>query len=129
MKSQQRADGPVRWEWTPEWMQGADEGDVEQALDRMPLSEGQLSLLRALYEAGEAGLWMDELAAATARSPRQVVGVLGGLGNRVNRTAGYPRRRGPGISLLIHWRCVGREWHYRLLPMTRRVLERLGHVG
>ena len=120
--------GRVRWAWSPADNAGAVEADVERVLDRIPLSPGQLTLLRALYEAGEDGLWMSELAAATARSPRQVVGLLGGLGNRVMRTPGYPMEHHRGIGLLIDWRCVGREWHYRLLPMTRRVLERLGLV-
>ena len=128
MRAQRPAGGRVRWAWSPADNAGAVEADVERVLDRIPLSEGQLALLRALYQAGEEGLWMDELAAATGRSPRQVVGVLGALGNRTMRTPGYPMEHHRGIGLLIDWRCVGREWHYRLLPMTRRALERLGVV-
>jgi hypothetical protein len=114
--------------WSPADNEGAVEADVEHVLDRRPLGEGQLAVLRALYEAGEDGLWMRELALTTGRTPHQVVGVLGALGNRTKRTPGFPMEHNRGIGLLIDWRCAGARWHYRLLPMTCRIMERLGLV-
>jgi hypothetical protein len=102
--------------------------DVKHILDRRPLGEGQLAVLRAHYETDDDGLWIIELALPTGRTPRQVVGVLETLGDRTKRTPGFPTEHGRGIGLLIDWRGAGERWQYRLLPMTRSDRERRGLV-
>lgn len=96
---------------------------IHRVLTRLPLPEGPRLLIRALWDAGEAGLSFAELATAASRTKRQLAGVTGALGKRITGTEGVAAAHpGVGIGLLFGiWREHG-EWWYRLRPTFRQAL-------
>lgn len=89
-------------------------------LMRLPIPPGQLTLFKALYEAGDRGLMRGELAEQMRWGDNQSLkGVLGALGRRINGTKGLDEDR-PGITffLVVERRPGGS--HYTMSPRLRR---------
>lgn len=103
-----------------------DRSTINRIITRRPIPPGQITIYRALYNAGEAGLWDSELRKEIrgGENARRLPGILGALGNRIKHS--LPDEQGKeGIYNLID--CTEREgrWHYRLLPETRQALEEI----
>lgn len=63
--------------------------EIQNILIRKPIPRGQISLLKALYEAGPAGLPKEKLAELTRNGDlKSLIGVIGALGKRVNHSWG-----------------------------------------
>lgn len=99
---------------------------VRRMLRRRRVPDGQRALYRALYDAGDKWMTLSELADAMDRSPAQLAGVLGALGNRINQTEGLEDQG--ATSAVLGFRKVGSEWYYRMRPVLREALELEGIV-
>jgi hypothetical protein len=99
---------------------------VRKMLTRIPIPDGQIALYEALYAAGDAGMTQEELVAATGRSARELSGVLGALGHRINNTEGLKDRGATGV-VLVWQRRGGSSW-YRMRSVLRKALEAEGLV-
>jgi hypothetical protein len=64
---------------------------------------------------------MAQIAEATARTARELSGVLGGLGNRINRTPGSEDQDATAAGL--GFRRIGNQWWYSMRPVLREALE------
>lgn len=101
----------------------ANEDLIRHVLKRISLPLGQQDLFKALYSAGDSGLKKNELAVQTHRTDKEVNGVLGALGRRVNSSAPELENAKLGIELLLDIeRTTDGEWLYRLRPEFRKVL-------
>lgn len=99
---------------------------IRHVLKRKSLPLGQQNLFKALYFAGVAGLKKTELAIKTQRTDREINGVLGALGRRINSSAPELARTKLGIGLLLDIeQTTDGEWLYRLQPAFREVLDDL----
>ena len=96
---------------------------IKRVLSRLPPSNGQRAVYRALYQAGDAGLTWPQLYEGTGRTNREMMGTLGTLGRRINETDGAERFGWPGIGLLLDIRRVDGDLCYRLQPFFRRALD------
>ena len=101
--------------------------DYHRLLTRIPVPRGQQQLYKALYDAGDKGLTHDELVEIMGRRDRRdLAGVLGALGRRVNGTPGYGQRQKPAGYMILSWdRMEDGQWRIRLLSGMRDALERL----
>ncbi len=109
-----------------------DERDLMvRVLTRIPVPNGQRALFKALYEAGDSGLTPDQLCQVMGRKRSELTGVLGALGNRVERTPGKPRDRGIGILLFLEIAQRDGQWRYWLQPAFRALLQgdEVAHLG
>jgi hypothetical protein len=98
--------------------------DIVRVLHRLPIPENHRRLFNALYEAGEPGLTRTALRAALDVNEGELNGILGALGRRINGTQGLHFNKGQGLSLALFldtWK--DSEWHYRLKPEVRQVLQ------
>lgn len=59
---------------------------MKRFLTRLEIPAGQRNVFRALYAAGDTGLFPDKLCAAIACTPKELWGILGALGHRIQRT-------------------------------------------
>ena len=98
---------------------------VRKMLTRIPIADGQMALYKALYAAGDAGMTQEQLSAATGRSARELSGVMGALGRRINNTEGL---EGLGTGAVLDCRWGGSGWWYQMLPLLREALEAEGLV-
>ena len=98
--------------------------DIRLIVTRTPIPPGQITLYKALNEAGYRWVSKSELA-TTMRwgDDKSLDGVLGALGNRANQTEGTATE--PGIDLLIEKKIINDELHYRILPEFRTVIKSL----
>ena len=97
--------------------------DCLRVLTRRAVPEGQRQLLHALVEAGPPGLTGEELVVAMARRDMpDLSGVLGALGNRINRTPGYGESQTPGIDMLLDVTQVEEGSQYSLKPIMLEAL-------
>ncbi|MHB0857677.1 MAG: hypothetical protein ACYC5M_08915 [Anaerolineae bacterium] len=114
-------------------------GDIQpflrMVLHRRELSDNPKALLKALGDAGNGWLSSEQLASQIGLTRRKLAGVLGALGRRIINTPGYddafavlPNNHG-GITLLLEFRTEGNEYHYRLWPHTRSLLEEMKIIG
>jgi hypothetical protein len=105
----------------PDTASQKDEGELaRRAIARRFIPLGQVQLYNALYGAADEGLAPSELREAMSR--KNLGGLLGALGNRVNGTPGL-RERKPGAEFLIGWdRDDGR---YYLQERAREAIESL----
>lgn len=101
--------------------------DVEKIrfiIARKSIPPGQITLYKALYEAGEQGLLKAELAKIIRDGDEDsLAGLLGGLGTRVNMTEGY--KKGPGIGMLLEYERINGEWRYWMRPELRAAIDSL----
>ena len=80
--------------------------NIRVALTRKPITRGQITLLKALYEAGTKGLSKSELAKEIRWSDEGgLTGVIGALGKRVNKTWQYEIVK-PGVKLLLKKKAI-----------------------
>ncbi len=99
--------------------------DILRVITRKSVSPGQITLYKALYEAGDQGLSKSELAAKVREKDEvSLTGVLGALGNRVNQTDGL-KTQTKGVALLIEKDKVKGELHYRMRSELRKAIEAL----
>lgn len=96
--------------------------DIKRMLTRLPIPNGQLQLYKALHTAGNTGLTNIELGRIMELTRLQIAGVLGALGNRINGTEGLQNKGGVSIVFEIS-RLNNGDWHYKLRPIMRRILE------
>ena len=96
---------------------------IRRVFTRIPVPDGPRMLFRALWDAGEEGLSLGELATTMHRTRHELAGVLGALGKRINRTEGVAATHpGAGIGLFLEWWRERGEWCYRLRPTFRQAL-------
>lgn len=96
-----------------------------ELLTRIDVPPGQQQLYRALLKAGDRGLETDELIQEMGRRDADDLhGVLGALGNRLNRTPGFDGEPGIGAILDVSEGERG-GWRYRLKPVMEDALQRL----
>lgn len=99
--------------------------DFHLLLNRISVPWGQKQLYSALYHRPD-GLTADELVEVMPRKDRQdLSGVLGALGNRINRTPGYCQKHTPGIALVFDINWKGDQYHYCLRSAIREVLDEM----
>ena len=78
------------------------EEDYYRLLTGKPVPNGQKDLYQALILAGDEGRTRDELVAEMGRRDRKDLGgVFGALGTRVNYTPGYGKKYKPGTSMVL----------------------------
>ena len=106
------------------------EEDYLRLLTRIPVPRGQKQLYKALYDAGDNGLTHDELVEVmNRRDRRDIAGVLGALGRRVNGTPGYGEENQPASNMVIEWEELeDGQWRLRLRPEMRTALEALDAI-
>jgi hypothetical protein len=98
---------------------------INTVITRRPLTENQLRLFKALYEAGDSWVSKSELANRMhVNDESSVTGILGALGNRINQTEGVAPPF-DGIGLLMTWETFHDELRYRMLPELRSVIDSL----
>ena len=98
--------------------------DCLELLTRIPVPRGQVQLYQALLSAGSKGATTQELVSAMGRrDEKDLTGVLGALGNRINRTPGYGATQRPGILMILQIEEAEGGWLYRLKPVMREALE------
>ncbi len=94
-----------------------------RALRRLPLSEAQKSLLKALKSAHPGWLLSSDLQIALNCSPTSLGGVLGGLGRRISATKGH---RADYNLWDWKWDDDEGQYAYRLPEAVLSALERAG---
>jgi hypothetical protein len=100
--------------------------DYTAVVLRIPVPWGQATLFSALFEAGDAGRTRRELIQVMGRKDlRDLGGVIGALGNRVNRTPGYGAQFKPGTEMLFRYRWQSGDLNLALRPAFREVLTEL----
>ncbi len=99
---------------------------IWHVLTRIPIPGGQQKVYRALYDAHDQGLTAIELAQHIGRDVKELSGVLGALGTRINQTEGSGLAVKPGIALVFGMqKLANNQWQYRMLPELRAALEKL----
>jgi len=96
---------------------------VRRVLKRGLMPQGQQALLKALYEADNAGLTTTELTALLGRNEQQLNRLLARVARRIRRTPNARVLQRPGITLLFDITPVEGEWRYKLRPVTRKALD------
>lgn len=100
----------------------ASADDLRLILERIDVPWGQRQLYSALYHYPD-GLTADELVRIMPRKDRKdLAGVLGAFGRRINGTPGYGRKHKPGIEIVLEVRWHGDQYHYQLRPAMRTLL-------
>jgi hypothetical protein len=97
---------------------------ILRVLNRTFIPRGQLLLYKALYVAEDGDVSQAELHQKLGVKGRQMSGVLGGLGNRINQTDGL-RDTKPGMELLVRWRSAEGLYWYAMQPQLRSVINGL----
>jgi hypothetical protein len=99
---------------------------IKQAITRIPISPGQLSLYKVLYEAGKNALSTSKLAKRMRWGDKKgLTGVLGALGHRINNTTEALKQAKPGIELFFNVSKYGDEWRYSMRPELRAAIDDL----
>lgn len=97
--------------------------DCLRILTRRSVPNGQIQLYQALLVAGSKGATTAELVSTMGRrDAKDLSGVLGALGNRINGTPGYGESQKPGIGMILRWNKVDEGWRYYLKPVMREAL-------
>ena len=97
---------------------------ITRILTRRFLPLGQMLLYRVLYQAGDRGLSYQELCQGTGMSQNEMNGVLGALGNRINKTEGLSAGQ-DGIGLLLRWDQIDEVSVYFMRPELHAAIEAL----
>lgn len=95
---------------------------ARRAVTRIFVPRGQMLLYKVLYAAGPEGVPNNELQERMGVTKAQLLGVLGALGRRINRTEGL-RNSKPGTSFLLRWNTVDGTDRYAMQPRLVEVLE------
>jgi hypothetical protein len=96
---------------------------IRRIIERNPATQqSQKDLYRALFDAGDKGLKISQIATALGMSKEQAYGVLGALGRRINTTTGVEGK--PGILLLFELKRYDTNedsdnWGWALRPEVR----------
>ena len=93
---------------------------ITTVIARIPLSPGQVSLIKALFEADDRWISISELE---FRIHKSVGGVLGAPGSRINQTKGISPSF-DGTGLVMTWETFHGEWHYHIRPEVSEVINR-----
>lgn len=99
--------------------------DCLRLLTRIEVPGGQRQLYRALLATGPEGATTQELISTMGRrDDKDLQGLLGALGHRVNGTDGYGATHKPGIGMILDVdEAIGRHgWRYRLKSVMRDAL-------
>jgi hypothetical protein len=98
---------------------------IQKVIERAPeLPAAQKDLYRVLFLADDKGLAYRTLAARMGRTDKQLNGVLGALGRRINNTPGVEDN--PGVGLLLSFREKAppeNNWGWAMKQELRSVLE------
>jgi len=105
---------------------GVSVAAVRRMVTRRRIPDGQRALYTAFYAASDEGMTTSQLFESTGRTAQELAGVLGALGNRINRTEGLEDLGATTIVLDI--RQAGSQWRYRMRPVLREALEAEGLV-
>ena len=99
---------------------------ITRIMTRIPIPPGQISLYKILYEVGSHSLRTSDLASRMhRRDKRELSGVLGALGNRINHTTEELQQARPGIEFLFNVSKYGDECRYALRLEVRDVIDHL----
>jgi hypothetical protein len=109
----------------------ADESKIRPALEAIrrvierkpPVPKGKKQLYQALYQAGNQGLEMNQLAKVMGRTKSELYGVLGALGRRINGTSGVHGKPGIVYVLELAGFSDGDGWGWKMRPELRQVLQ------
>ena len=96
--------------------------DIRRMLIRAPIQPNQRMLFKVLYGAGKEGMDYDGLATAIGLSRKQLSGVVGGLGRRINQTKGLENKGGASLVFDIKMTSEGKLW-YCMRTILRKALE------
>ncbi|MGB8645638.1 MAG: hypothetical protein WCF84_10400 [Anaerolineae bacterium] len=99
--------------------------DIKYMLTRAPIPRGQLSLYKALYDAGDKGFSRRGLADLIREGEKEGVdGVLGALGNRILQTGRF-KQDGAWIENLFYITRDEDGLCYVMRPELRKAIEEL----
>lgn len=99
--------------------------DIRRIVTRKSIPPGQITLYKALYEAGYNRVSKTELADKIRWSDDEsLTGVLGALGNRVSLTEGLTIQ-GSVFDLMIERGEHNGALYYRMLPNLRTIINSL----
>ena len=107
---------------------GVEKEFVLRILSRLPLSDNQKRVLQIIHETGDQYIGYSELAKGIKIEPSMLAGVLGTLGRRIKNTPGFPETEESPITLFFEYKYENGEWHYRMCPLLREVVEETGIV-
>lgn len=95
---------------------------VRHLLTRIRVPNGQIALYKALYDAGETGLTNTELVEIIGKTRQGLAGVLGALGNRINKTPGFESQGNINAVFDITPASYG-DYRYKMRPILKEALE------
>jgi hypothetical protein len=102
---------------------------ITHIMTRIPIPPGQILLYKALYEVDSYGLRTSGLASRMhRRNKKELRGILGALGNRINHTTEALKQSKPGIEFLFNVSKYGDECRYSLRPEVREVIDHLAEL-
>jgi hypothetical protein len=98
---------------------------LEDVLRRMSIPRGQVTLLKALYDAEDEFVSRERLVEEIRwGNADEFRGLLAAFSNRVNNTPGF-EESSPGYVAFVEKRTIEGERHFRLRPAARRAVERV----
>ena len=98
---------------------------LEKALLRISIPRGQVTLLKALYEAEDKFVPRKELVERIRwGDSKSFAGVLAAFAGRINHTEGFGDEK-PGYEAFIEVKEVDGEESFRLRPAAKRAIERV----
>ncbi len=109
--------------------------EIRQVLTRRPKLEADHNHRRLFKILDEAkGAWVSTSTLVSklgfGDDKAKLAGVLGALGRRINQTPKIPQATPPqaALELLIEFKRIGKEWHYRMRPELREVLTEMDYL-
>jgi hypothetical protein len=96
---------------------------IQRIIERVAIPDGQIELYKVLYEAGDNGLEITEIAQAMHRPKEQIYGVLGALGRRINNTPGISDKPGIGYVFELMRYEKGERWGWKMRRELRQALQ------
>jgi hypothetical protein len=93
-----------------------------RVLGRIPIPDGQRRLYKLLDEAGDEGLAPDALCEGMNLNRKELSGVLGALGRRINGTTDVPKWINTAIELFFDFPSKAGTFHYVMRAELREAL-------